>query len=117
YKTRIMKSEERMITADTVTTCNKNDGKELETLMEKSKEASMEVNTVIGSAAYAEKGNIKYTNKNEVEVVAKLNPITQGTRTKEDEFEFNKDAGMYVCKAGHMAIRKARQGKKNVGKN
>src|SRR5699024_9052001 len=35
----------------------------------------------------------------------------------EDEFEFNKDAGMYVCKAGHMAIRKARQGKKNVGKN
>src|SRR5699024_2176389 len=41
----------------------------------------------------------------------------QGTRTKEDEFEFNKDAGMYVCKAGHMAIRKARQGKKNVGKN
>src|SRR5699024_2726698 len=30
---------------------------------------------------------------------------------------FNKDAGMYVCKAGHMAIRKARQGKKNVSKN
>src|SRR5699024_12401604 len=29
----------------------------------------------------------------------------------------SKDAGMYVCKAGHMAIRKARQGKKNVGKN
>jgi hypothetical protein len=24
---------------------------------------------------------------------------------------------MYVCKAGHMAIRKARQGKKGVGKN
>src|SRR5699024_2369799 len=75
------------------------------------------VNTVIGDAAYSEKGNIEYTNKNEVELVAKLNPITQGTRTKEDEFEFNKDAGMYVCKAGHMAIRKARQGKKNVGKN
>src|SRR5699024_3061952 len=59
----------------------------------------MEVNTVIGDAAYSEKGNIEYTNKNEVELVAKLNPITQGTRTKEDEFEFNKDAGMYVCKA------------------
>jgi hypothetical protein len=24
---------------------------------------------------------------------------------------------MYVCKAGHMAVRKARQGKKGVGKN
>src|SRR5699024_11670897 len=79
-------------------------------------EAGMEVDTVIGDAAYSEKGNIEYTNKNEVELVAKLNPITQGTRTKEDEFEVNKDAGMYVCKAGHMAIRKARQGKKDVGK-
>src|SRR5699024_1435963 len=145
YKTHIAMSEERIITAATVTTGEKNDGKELETLIEKSKEAGMEVNTVIideaysetgnientnknekkisikkskvagmeintviGDAAYSEKGNIEYTNKNEVELVAKLNPITQGTRTKEDEFEFNKDAGMYVCKAGHMAIRKAR---------
>ena len=24
---------------------------------------------------------------------------------------------MYVCKAGHMAVRKARQGRKNTGKN
>ncbi|TDF89169.1 transposase, partial [Paenibacillus piri] len=38
-------------------------------------------------------------------------------RNKEDEFLFNKDAGMYVCKAGHMAFRKARQGKKGRGKN
>src|SRR5699024_6410857 len=80
-------SEERIITAATVTTGEKNDGKELETLIEKSKEAGMEVNTVIGDAAYSEKGNIEYTNKNEVELVAKLNPITQGTRTKEDELE------------------------------
>src|SRR5699024_10611665 len=85
--------------------------------IKQNKEAGMEVDTVIGDAAYSEKGNIEYTNKNEVELVAKLNPVTQGTRTKEDEFEFNKDAGMYVCKAGHIAIRKARQGKKNVGKN
>ena len=56
--------------------------------------------------------------KTNIELVSKLNPaITQGGRKKEDEFEFNKDAGMYVCKAGHMAIRKARQGKKGVGKN
>ena len=38
-------------------------------------------------------------------------------RTKEEEFEFNKDAGMYVCEAGHLAIRTARTNKKNVGKN
>ena len=53
-----------------------------------------------------------------MKLVSKLNPsVTQGFRRKEDEFQFNKDAGMYICKAGHMAIRKARQGKKNVSKN
>src|SRR5699024_11247785 len=57
------------------------------------------------------------SNRYAMELVAKLNPITEGTRMKEDEFKFNKDVGMYVGKAGHMAIRKARQGKKNVGKN
>jgi len=36
---------------------------------------------------------------------------------KEDAFEFNKDAGMYVCKAGHMAIRKARSIRTNEDKN
>jgi len=30
---------------------------------------------------------------------------------------FHKDAGMFVCPAGHLAIRKARQGKKNIGQN
>lgn len=118
YKTHIAMTEERIITAATVTTGEKNDGKQLETLIEKSIIAGMEVETVIGDAAYSEKGNIKYANKNEIKLVAKLNPsVTQGFRKKEDEFEFNKDAGMYVCKAGHMAIRKGRQGKKGVAAN
>ncbi|WP_078427101.1 IS1182 family transposase [Alkalihalobacterium alkalinitrilicum] len=118
YKTHISLSEERIITAAVITTGEKNDGKQLETLIEKSMEAGMEVDTVIGDAAYSEKGNIEYTKTNEMKLVAKLNPVvTQGNRKKEDEFEFNKDAGMYVCKAGHMAIRKARTGKKGVAKN
>ena len=53
-----------------------------------------------------------------IELVAKLNPcISQGFRKEEDKFDYNKDAGMFVCPAGHMAIRKARQGKKNVSAN
>ena len=109
---------ERLITAAVVTTGEKNDGKQLQTLIEKSKVAGVEVKTVIGDAAYSEKDNIRYTNGNDIELVAKLNPmITQGGRKKEDEFQFNKDAGMYGCKAGHMAIRKARQGKKGIGEN
>jgi hypothetical protein len=118
YKTHFAMSEERIITAAAVTTGEKSDGKFLRELVEKSQVAGLAVDTVIGDTAYSEKDNIKYAKENDIQLVSKLNPqITQGGRTKEEEFEFNKDAGMYVCKAGHMAIRKARTGKKAVGKN
>lgn len=118
YKTHIAMMEERIIAAATITTGEKNDGKELESLYNKSKENGLEIDTIIGDAAYSEKGNIELAEKEEISLVAKLNPsVTQGTRKKEDEFQFNKDAGMYICKAGHMAIRRARQGKKNIGQN
>src|SRR5665647_582214 len=118
YKTHIAMNEERIITAAVITTGEKSDGKQLQTLTTKSRETGMEIDTVIGDTAYSEKENIKYANANEFQLVSKLNPmITQGARKKEDEFEFNKDAGMYVCKAGHMAIRRARTGTKNVGTN
>jgi transposase len=118
YKTHLAMTEERIITAAVVTTGEKNDGKQLRNLIEKSKEAGMVIQSVIGDTAYSEKDNIVYTKSNDIELVAKLNPlITQGKRKKEDVFQFNKDAGMYVCKAGHMAIQKARTGKKGVNKN
>ena len=111
-------TEERIITAATITTGEKNDGKELKELYNKSKATGLEIENIIGDAAYSEKGNIELAETEGINLVAKLNPsVTQGFRTKENEFEFNKDAGMYVCKAGHMAIRKARQGKKNIAAN
>ncbi|MFF2482704.1 IS1182 family transposase [Paenibacillus sp. NPDC058071] len=116
YKTHLAMTEERIITAVIVTTGEKNDGKQLQTLVEKSKAAGMEVKTVIGDMAYSEKGNIAYSKDNNIELISKLNPqITQGGRKKEEEFEFNKDAGIYVCKAGHMAIRKAMQSRRKEG--
>ena len=118
YKTHIAMNEERIITAAVITTGEKSDGKYLQTLIEKSQKTGMEVDTIIGDTAYSEKDNIQYANEHTLQLVSKLNPnITQGIRKKEDEFEFNKDAGMYVCKAGHMAIRKARTGKKGINKN
>lgn len=118
YKTHLAMTEERLITAAIVTTGEKNDGKHLQALIEKSKGAGIDVQTVIGDMAYSEKDNLLYAKTNQIQLVAKLNPmITQGNRKKEDEFEFNKDAGLYVCKAGHMAMRKARQGKKDASKN
>lgn len=118
YKTHIAMTEERIITAATITTGEKSDGKELEDLYKKSKENGIEIDTIIGDSAYSEKNNIKFTKKEEINLVAKLNPcVSQGCRKKEDEFEFNKDAGMYVCKAGHMSIKKAHQSKKDSKKN
>lgn len=121
YKTHIAMTEERIITAATVTTGEKHDGKELKELKElikKSKEAGIEVDNIIGDAAYSEKENIECTKNNNIKLISKLSKaVTHGNRLNEDKFEFNKDAGMYVCKDGHMAIKKARHGKKNVGKN
>ena len=106
-------NEERIITAGTVTTGEKTDGKQLQSLIEKSMAAGLEVKTVIGDAAYSDKVNIAFAKERNIALMAKLNPsVTQGYRKKEDEFEFNKDAGMYDCKAGHLAVRKARQGKR-----
>jgi len=118
YKTHIAMTEERIITAAVVTSGEKGDGPELPKLLEISQENGIDVDTVIGDAAYSGKENLKLTHEQEIKVVAKLNPsITQGFRKEEDKFDYNKDADMFVCPAGHLAIRKGRQGKKNIGTN
>ncbi|QIZ07201.1 IS1182 family transposase [Priestia megaterium] len=118
FKTHLAMNDERIITAAVVTTGEKSDGKYLQDLIEKSRVTGMEIDTVIGDTAYSEKDNIVYTKENKLALVSKLHPhITHGRRTKEEEFEFNKDAGMYVCKAGHMAIRKKYEGRKGQDKN
>lgn len=118
YKTHLAMTEERIITAAVVTSGEKGDGPELPKLLEISQENGMEVDTVIGDAAYSGKENIQLTSEQNIKIVAKLNPtITQGFRKTEDQFDYNKDADMYVCPAGHIAIRKAKQGKKDVGQN
>ena len=118
YKTHMAMNEERLITAAVITTGEKTDGKYLQTLIKKSRKTGMIIDTVIGDKAYSEKENIQYANKNGLKLVAGLNgTVTQGFRKKENEFEFNKDAGMYVCKAGHMATKKIIIGKNRHGKN
>ena len=81
------------ITAATITSGEKIDGKELPKLVQKSKAAGIQIESVIGDMAYSEKTNIEAAKKGGYELIAKLNPvITQGNRRKEDVFEFNKDA-------------------------
>jgi transposase len=118
YKTHLAMTEERIITAAVVTSGEKGDGPELPKLLEMSQRNGIEVERIIGDAAYSGKENLALMNGQDISVVAKLNPaITQGCRKNEDTFDYIKDADMFVCPAGHLAIRKSRQGKKNVGTN
>lgn len=118
YKTHIAMTEERIITAAVVTSGDKGDGPMLPQLLEESKKHGMEVDTIIGDTAYSGDKNLKMGHSQGIDIVAKVHPIiSHGTRNEDDKFEFNKDAGMYVCPAGHMAIRKAKQGKKDVQGN
>jgi len=120
YKTHLAMTEERIITAAVVTSGEKGDGPELPMLIKISQDNGVQVDTVIGDSAYSGKENLKLKGNDDqnIKIVAKLNPaITQGCRKEEDRFDYNKDADMFVCPAGHLAIRKARLGKKNVGTN
>lgn len=120
YKTHLAMTEERIITAAIVTSGEKGDGPELPALLEISRDNGIQVDTVIGDSAYSGKENLKLTDSDgqNIKIVAKLNPsISQGFRKDQDRFDYNKDADMFVCPAGHMAVRKARQGKKNIGEN
>ena len=118
YKTHLAMTSERIITAATITSGEKPDGKELSLLVKKSREAGIDVKTVIGDKAYSGKTNIETAQKDGYELIATLNNvITHGNRTKEEEFVFNKDASMYQCKAGHLAIRKYLDKRKNAGEN
>lgn len=120
YKTHIAMSDERIITAATITSGEKGDGPQLETLLKESRKNGIEVDIVVGDTAYSRKENIvlSHDEKNGFELVSKLNlVISQGARKESEQFEFNKDAGMFVCPAGHMAVRGARQGKKNKSTN
>jgi transposase/IS5 family transposase len=104
YKTHIAMSEERLITAAIITTGEKNDGKYLQELIEKSKLTGMKVASVIGDAAYSGKENINYTKERQINLVSKLNPIISNhLNYVNKDFVFNKDAGTYSCKAGHLA--------------
>lgn len=110
YKTHIAMTPERIITAATITSGEKHDGKELESLIQKSQNNGIEVEAVIGDGAYSEKDNLEYCEENGIKNISKLSKcVTHGTGKNKNDFEYNKDAGMYVCKAGHMAIKKGHQ--------
>lgn len=115
YKTHIAMTPERIITGVDITSGEKHDGKQLQTLVEKSQNAGIEVVAVIGDGAYSEKENIEYCEGDNIKLASKLSKkVTHSSTKNSKDFEYNKDAGMYVCQAGHMAIKKVRHGSKKT---
>lgn len=107
YKTHLAMTEERIITAAVVTSGEKHDGKQLQALVEKTRESGLEIDEAIGDAAYSEKENLKYAKEKNIVLISKLSTtVTHRNRRNKDNFDYNKDAGMYVCPAGHMSIEK-----------
>lgn len=116
YKSHIAMTEDRLITAVTITSGEKADGNYLQELVEKSIENGIEVDGATGDRAYASKNNLEYFSDKSLPLYARLQAqISQGVR--KEGWEFNKDAGMFVCPAGHLATRKAIQGRKNQKEN
>lgn len=111
FKTHIAMDEEtRLVTGATVTSGEKHDGKQLINLIKNTENTGLEVEAVIGDGAYAEDDNLTFCKDNGIKNVSKLSKtVLYGNRSKDNEFEFNKDAGMFVCKMGHMAIKKQHQ--------
>jgi transposase len=107
YKTHLAMTEERIITSAVVTSGEKPDGKQLTELIAKTQSAGIPVKEVIGDAAYSEKDNIKFAQAHDIDLVSKLNPVISRSEHRDHKgFYFNKDAHMYVCPQGHLAIKK-----------
>lgn len=108
YKTHIAINQERLVTAAVVTSGEAADGDHMQELIDRSRANGQEVKEAIGDGAYSSNENLEECETKGVKVIAKLNAnVVQGCRKDDGGFTFNKDAGMYVCPAGHMAVRKS----------
>lgn len=114
YKTHVAMTEERIITAAKITSGEKGDGPFLQDLVDDTREREVEVQAVIGDRAYSGKDNIKAAEEKKFVLVSGLHPVmSNGSRKKDDMWDFNKDAGMFICPAGHIAKRKHREVRKD----
>lgn len=118
YKTHMAMTEERIITGLEVTTGESPDGGHLEKLVSQSEKNGVVVEEIAGDAAYSSRGNLEYAKGKEIKLISKLNPVISDAAGRTAKgFAYNKDADMYQCPAGHLAIRKARGNRRKEGRN
>ena len=115
YKTHIAMTQDRLITAAEVTSGEVNDSTQLTTLIEKSTEAGICVDEVLGDKAYSSQTNIDYMNKNKIRPITRKRKYSLPEINEEKGFVYNKDSDTFACKAGHLAKSKKFKRRKKVG--
>ncbi len=107
YKTHLGMSEDRIITAVEVTPGGAPDGKQLPTLIEKTRAAQVPVSDILGDMAYVSKDNLEVCKNNEITLYARTNSAVSAAATNplDEGFCINKDAGTMQCPMGILASR------------
>lgn len=117
YKEHIAMTEEEIITAIEVTGGSSDDGKQLPNLLESTQTTGIQVEEVLADTAYSGSTNLKLLQEQNITATIPLNPSVYSSRSQSDGFLYVKDADAVQCPAGHLSVRKSRQGKKDVGTN
>lgn len=114
FKTHLAINQEGLITAATITSGEKADGHELLKLIDKTEVAGIEVEEVIGDGAYSSGPIIADLKKRNIKLISKINRAALSSDSLGiNDFTYNKDSKMLVCKAGHQAIEKGMYRKEN----
>ena len=108
YKSHIIiDKNSELIFAVLVTSGEKGDAiPGLEVICNLLKKKDFKIDEVIGDAAYSGKPILELANENSFEILAPPHPNLGFGIDGRDGFTFNKDADMFICPKGHLAVRK-----------
>ena len=116
YKNHVAMTEEEIITAIHVTPGNVDDGKQLQTLVSKTRNQQLKIEEVLADTAYSGKDNLSFLQTDQIKASIPLNPAVYGTR-EDDPFQYDKENDEVICPAGHSSIRKAKTGRTGTSSN
>ena len=115
YKDHYLLTPDRIIVAAVFTAGHINDGGQLPLLVQKAKNAGLQIRSVIGDMAYASKQNLMFTDAEGIKLVGKLNPVISAAMMNQerDGFTYNKDAGRFICPRGRMSEKGTEKASRN----
>lgn len=108
YKSHVAMTEvDEIITACQVTAGNADDGKQLPTLIEQTKQNGADISELLADAAYGSKANFETM---EVQEITGYIPVSAAAYTvlPDSRFTYNKDSDEMICPAGHPSFRRSR---------